>query len=141
MLSPKKVKHRKQMKCARRLYRTETRGCELEFGEYGLRALEPGWVTNRQIEASRIAIARQIKRGGKIWLRIFPDHPLTTKPAETRMGSGKGSPEKWVAEVTAGRIMFEMTGVTEEVARTALSRAAAKLPVRSELIIRRETLL
>jgi len=141
MLSPKKAKHRKQMKQVRHLRGVETRGTSLAFGEYGLKALESGWISNRQIEAGRVAIARQMKRGGKMWLRIFPDKPLTMKPAETRMGSGKGSPEKWVAEVRAGRVLFEMTGVTEQLAREALVRAAAKLPLKTTVIVRSEMLL
>lgn len=141
MLTPKKVKYRKQMKQVRHIKGTESRGCNLHFGEFGLRALESGWITNRQIEAARIAISRHVKRGGKVWIRIFPDKPLTTKPAETRMGSGKGAPEKWVAEVRAGRIMYEMTGVTAEVATAALERAASKLPFRTKIIQRTESLL
>lgn len=141
MLSPKKTKYRKQMKQVRHLHGVETRGCALTFGDYGLRCMEPGWITNRQIEASRVAMSRYIKRGGKIWTRIFPDKPLTKKPAETRMGSGKGSPEQWVAEVRAGRVMFEMVGVTKEIAHAALSRAAAKLPLRSKIIARSDYLV
>jgi large subunit ribosomal protein L16 len=141
MLSPKKTKYRKQMKQVRHLHGKETRGCKLSFGDFGLRSMEPGWITNRQIEASRVAMTRFIKRGGKIWTRIFPDKPLTKKPAETRMGSGKGSPEQWVAEVRAGRIMFEMTGVTKETAQAALSRAAAKLPLKSKIISRSDFLV
>ena len=141
MLSPKKPKYRKQMKMVRHLRGTETRGCNLSFGDYGLRTLEEGWITNRQIEASRIAMTRYIKRGGKIWIRIFPDKPLTSKPAETRMGSGKGSPEKWVAEVRAGRVIFEMTGVTKEVAQAALKRAASKLPLKSKIVSRSDFLV
>lgn len=141
MLSPKKVKYRKQMKNVRHLRGHENRGVDLEFGDYGLRAMESGWVTNRQIEASRVALSRHIKRGGKIWVRIFPDKPVTQKPLETRQGSGKGSPEKWVAEVRAGRIMYELTGVDAKTAKDALLRAGAKLCVRSEIITRRETLL
>lgn len=141
MLSPKKVIHRKTMKGLNRLRGVETRGCELEFGDFGLRAMESAWVTNREIEASRVAIARSVKRGGKIWLRIFPDHPLTKKPAETRMGSGKGAPEQWVAEVRRGRIVFEMTGVPFDVAKKALLLAAAKLSIKTEIIKRPDTLL
>lgn len=141
MLQPKKTKYRKQMKQVRHLRGRESRGVELAFGEFGLRAMESGWVTNRQIEASRIAISRYVKRGGKVWIKIFPDKPLTKKPAETRMGSGKGSPEVWVAEVRAGRIMFEMTGVTSDIATEALKRAGAKLPLKSKVVKRTETLL
>ena len=141
MLSPKKVKHRKQMKQVRHLRGTETRGVALAFGEYGLKAVQSGWITNRQIEAGRVAITRRMKRGGKVWLRIFPDKPLTSKPAETRMGKGKGSPEKWVAEVRSGRILYEMTGVEESVARAALKLAAAKMPVRTKIVVRTKTLL
>jgi len=141
MLSPKKPRHRKQMKQVRHLQGVETRGCELAFGEYGLRALESGWVTNRQLEAGRIAIQRFVKRGGKLWMKVFPDKPLTLKPAETRMGSGKGSPEKWVAEIRAGRIVFELTGVTNDIAKQALHKAAAKLPIKCKLIQRSNSLL
>lgn len=141
MLSPKKTKYRKQMKQVRHLIGTETRGCTLAFGDYGLRALESGWITNRQIEASRIAISRYVKRGGKVWIKIFPDKPLTKKPAETRMGSGKGSPEEWVAEVRAGRILFEMTGVTTEIATEAMVRAGAKLPVKTKVVKRSDNML
>lgn len=141
MLSPKKPKYRKQMKQVRHLHGVETRGTTLEFGEYGLRAQQSGWITNRQIEAARVAIARHAKRGGKMWVKIYPDKPLTSKPLETRMGKGKGSPEHWVAEVRAGRIMYEITGVTEEVARAALHRAAGKLPVKSKFVARSENLI
>ena len=141
MLSPKKTKYRKQMKNVRHLRGTESRGSQLAFGDFGLKATESAWVTNRQIEASRVAVTRYVKRGGKVWIKIFPDKPLTKKPAETRMGSGKGSPELWVAEVKKGRIMFEMTGVTREIAVQALSRAAAKLPIKSKFVERSEFLL
>ena len=141
MLSPAKPKYRKQMKASRQLFGVETRGTSLEFGDYGLKALDAGWITNRQIEAARIAIARHAKRGGKVWIKIFPDKPLTSKPAETRMGKGKGSPEKWVAVVRAGRIMYEMAGVTEAVAMQALERAASKLPVRCKIVKRSKNLL
>lgn len=141
MLSPKKPKYRKQMKQVRHLHGVETRGCELEFGDYGLRVMESGWITNKQIEAARVAMTRHIKRGGKVWIKVFPDKPLTKKPAETRMGSGKGAPEEWVAELRAGRILYEVTGVTEDVARGALSRAAGKLPLRTKVIKRSETIL
>lgn len=141
MLSPARTKYRKQMKRVRHLRGTESRGIELSFGEYGLKATEGAWVTSRQIEASRVAMTRFVKRGGKVWIRIFPDKPLTSKPAETRMGSGKGAPEEWVAEVRAGRVMFEMTGVSESVAREALTRAAAKLPIKSKFVARSGNLL
>jgi large subunit ribosomal protein L16 len=141
MLSPKKTKYRKQMKQVRHLRGFETRGTNLEFGEFGLRVMEAGWITNKQIEASRVAIARFIKRGGKLWLKIFPDKPLTVKPAETRMGSGKGSPEHWVAEVRAGRVLFELTGVPVDIAKDAMKKAAAKLPLKCKFVARTETLL
>jgi large subunit ribosomal protein L16 len=112
------------------------RGCEVAFGEYGLKALEPAWVSNRQIEAGRIAITRHVKRGCKVWIRIFPDKPLTKKPAETRMGKGKGSPESWVAVVRPGRIIYEISGVTEEVAREALRLASHKLPIATKFVKR-----
>jgi large subunit ribosomal protein L16 len=115
-----------------------TRGNVVSFGHYGLQALEPGWVSNRQIEAARVALTRHIKRGGKVWIRIFPDKPITKKPAETRMGKGKGSPEGWVAVVKPGRIMFELEGVTPEIAAKAMSLAAAKLSVKSKLVVREE---
>jgi large subunit ribosomal protein L16 len=136
MLSPKKVKHRKQFKQVNHLHGVETRGTNVSFGEYGLMALEPGWVTNRQIEAARIALTRYLKRGGKVFIRIFPDKPLTKKPAEVRMGKGKGAPESWVAVVRKGRIMYEIQGVTEESAREALRLASAKLPLRTQFVAR-----
>lgn len=135
MLIPRKVKHRKQHHPKRT--GKATGGTEVTFGDYGLQALEPGYVTNRQIEASRIAITRHLKRGGNVWINIFPDRPLTKKPAETRMGSGKGSPEFWVANVKPGRVMFEVSFPTEQVAREALLRAAHKLPMKCR-IVRRE---
>ena len=141
MLSPKRTKHRKQMKQVRHLHGTETRGCELAFGDFGLRALESGWITNRQIEAARIAMTRYVKRGGKVWIKVFPDKPLTKKPAETRMGSGKGSPELWVAEVRAGRLLYEMTGVTADVAKEAFARAGSKLPIKTKLVARSHNLV
>lgn len=141
MLSPKKPKHRKQMKQVRHLHGVEKRGCELHFGDFGLRALEPGWITARQTEAGRVAINRHMKRGGKLWINFFPDKPLTSKPLEVRMGKGKGAPEQWVAEVRAGRILYEITGVTEEVAKGALKRAASKLPVRCKIVMRSDNLL
>jgi large subunit ribosomal protein L16 len=112
------------------------RGGEISFGEFGLQALEPAWITNRQIEASRVALTRHIKRGGKVWIRIFPDKPVTLKPAETRMGKGKGNPEYWVAVVKPGRILFELEGVSEKVARDALRLAAAKLPIKTRFVSR-----
>lgn len=136
MLSPKRVRHRKQMKQANRLYGTETRGTTVSFGDYGLMAVTPGWITNRQIEAARIAMTRFLKRGGKVWIRVFPDKPLTKKPAETRMGSGKGAPELWVAEVRAGRIMYEIKGVPQATAEEALRLAASKLPCRTKFVSR-----
>ena len=134
MLMPKKVKYRKQMKGRTR--GIAQRGTELSFGDFGLKAMEHCWVTNRQIEAARIAMTRHIKRGGKIWIRIFPDKPTTSKPAETRMGSGKGAPDGWVAVVRPGRILFEMEGVDEQTAREALRLAQMKLSVASEFISR-----
>ena len=134
MLMPRKVAHRKH-------HRGRTRGMtkggsSLHFGEFGIQALEPGWLTARQIEAARIAMTRAIKRGGKVWINIFPDKPYTKKPAETRMGSGKGSPEGWVAVVKPGRVMFEMSGVSEDLAREAMRLAGHKLPVRTKFITR-----
>jgi large subunit ribosomal protein L16 len=113
-------------------------GTEVQFGEYGIQALESGWITNRQIEAARIAMTRYIKRGGKVWIRIFPDRPITQKPAETRMGKGKGSPELWVAAIKQGRVMFELAGVPEDVAREALRLASHKLPIRCKIVRRGE---
>lgn len=136
MLSPKRVVHRKQMKQARHLRGVESRGTTVSFGDFGLMAVESRWITNRQIEAARIAMTRYLKRGGKVWIRIFPDKPLTKKPAEVRMGKGKGSPEFWVAEVRQGRIMYEIKGVPEESAREALRLAAAKLPVKTKFVTR-----
>ena len=134
MLAPKKVKHRKMHKGRRR--GKAYRGGTVTLGEYGLRALEPGWITNRQLEAARIAMTRHVKRGGRVWVRIFPDKPITKKPAETRMGKGKGNPEYWVAVVRPGRILYEMDGVTPEVAREALRLAAHKLPVATRFVTR-----
>ena len=134
MLMPKKVKNRKTQKGRTR--GVATRGNDLAFGDYGLKAIEHCWLTNREIEAARIAMARHIKRGGKIWIRIFPDRPTTSKPAETRMGSGKGAPDGWVAVIRPGRILFEMEGVTEETAREALRLAQMKLSVASEFVSR-----
>jgi large subunit ribosomal protein L16 len=136
MLSPKRVKHRKQHRGRRRGY---SRGqLHVQFGEYGLKSLEQGWLTNRQIEAARIAMTRKIKRGGKVWINVFPDKPITKKPAETRMGSGKGSPEGWVAVVKPGRVMFELAGVSEPLAREAIRLAAHKLPVKSKFVLRED---
>ncbi len=134
MLMPKKVKNRKTMKGRTR--GVATRGNDLAFGDYGLKAMEHCWLTNREIEAARIAMTRHVKRGGKIWIRIFPDRPTTSKPAETRMGSGKGAPDGWVAVIRPGRILFEMEGVTEEIAREALRLAQMKLSVASEFVTR-----
>lgn len=136
MLMPKKVKYRKQQKGKRR--GLAQKGSTLSFGQYGLKALGRGWVTTRQIEAARIAMTRYIKRGGKIWIRVFPDKPITKKPAETRMGSGKGSPEDWVAVVKPGRMLYEMEGVTEEVAKEAFRLAAHKLPIATKFVKREE---
>ncbi len=135
MLMPKKVKHRKQMRG--RMTGVATRGSEISFGEYGLKCLEPAWITDRQIEAARIAMTRHIKRGGKVWIRVFPDKPVTQKPAETRMGSGKGNPEFWVAVVKPGRILFELGGVGEELSRAALERAIQKLPIQAKVVSRK----
>jgi large subunit ribosomal protein L16 len=115
-----------------------TRGAEISFGTYGLKAMEPGWITNRQIEAARVALTRHIKRGGKVWIRIFPDKPITKKPAETRMGKGKGSPEGWVAVVKPGRVLFELEGVSKEIAEKAMALAAAKIAIRSKFVAREE---
>ncbi|HLV01981.1 MAG TPA: 50S ribosomal protein L16 [Acidobacteriota bacterium] len=134
MLMPKKVKYRKKQKG--RMRGKATSGNTVDFGHFGLKALEPGWITDRQIEAARIAMTRYTKRGGKIWIRIFPDKPVTKKPAETRMGKGKGAPEGWVAVVRPGRILYEMEGVPEEVAREAMRLAAHKLPIRTRFVIR-----
>jgi large subunit ribosomal protein L16 len=116
------------------------RGSKVSFGEYGLQALEPTWITNRQIESARVAMTRHIKRGGKVWIRIFPDKPITSKPAETRMGKGKGNPEGWVAVVKPGRIMFELEGVSEDVAKRAMELAAAKLPIKCKFVVRERQL-
>ncbi len=134
MLVPKRVKHRKQQRG--RMRGKAVRGTEITFGEYGLQALEPGWITNRQIEAARVALTRYIKRGGKVWIKIFPDKPITAKPAETRMGSGKGAPEKWVAVVKPGRIMFELAGVDPEIASEAMRLASHKLPIKTKFVTR-----
>ncbi len=138
MLAPKRVKRRKTHKG--RMRGKAYRGSKVSFGEYGLQALEPTWITNRQIESARVAMTRHIKRGGKVWIRIFPDKPITQKPAETRMGKGKGNPEKWVAVVKPGRIMFELEGVPEEVAKRAMELAAAKLPIKCKFVVRERQL-
>lgn len=136
MLAPKKVKFRKKQKG--RMRGRPLKGCRISFGEFGLMAMAPGWITARQIEAGRIAMTRHVKRGGKIWIRMFPDKPITKKPAETRMGKGKGSPEEWVAVVKPGKIMYEMEGVPMEVAREAFRLAARKLPIRTRFVVREE---
>jgi len=136
MLAPKRIKFRKQFKGKMR--GLALRGNTVAFGDFALAAMEPGWVSNRQIEASRIAISRAMKRGGKMWIRVFPDKPITKKPAETRMGKGKGNPEGWVAVVKPARILFEVEGVTELVARQAFALAAAKLPVKTRFVKRED---
>ena len=134
MLMPRKVAHRKHH---RGRMRGETKGGSMiTFGEYGIQAREPGWITARQIEVARIAMTRHVKRGGKVWINIFPDKPVTQKPAETRMGSGKGNPEHWVAVVKPGRVMFELGGVPEELARSAMERAIQKLPIKAKFVTR-----
>jgi large subunit ribosomal protein L16 len=134
MLMPRKVKHRKQQRG--RLTGQAKGGTTVNFGEYGIQALEPGWITARQIEAARIAMTRHVRRGGKVWIRVFPDKPVTSKPAETRMGSGKGNPEFWVAVVKPGRILFELGGVNEALGRSALERAIQKLPIKARVVVR-----
>jgi len=134
VLMPKKVKHRKQQRGRRK--GQAKGGTRVHFGDFGIQALEPGWITNRQIEAARIAMTRHIKRGGKVWINVFPDKPVTQKPAETRMGSGKGSPEGWVAVVKPGRVMFELSGVPEPLAREAMRLAGHKLPVKTKFVQR-----
>jgi large subunit ribosomal protein L16 len=134
MLMPKRVKYRKQQRGRMRGY--SKGGTSVAFGEYGLKSLERGWISNRQIEAARIAMTRKIKRGGKVWINVFPDKPVTKKPAETRMGSGKGNPEGWVAVVKPGRVMFELAGVPEDLAREAMRLAANKLPVKTKIVSR-----
>ncbi len=136
MLQPKRVKYRKQQKG--RIRGNATRGNTVAFGDYGLQTLDAGWITNRQIEAARVAMTRHIKRGGKVWIRVFPDKPITSKPAETRMGKGKGNPEGWVAPVKPGRVLFELEGVDETIARRAMDLAAAKLPVKTRFLVREE---
>jgi large subunit ribosomal protein L16 len=134
MLMPKKVKHRKQMKGRNR--GEAQRGAAISFGDFALKSLEPGWITDRQIEAARIAMTRYIKRQGKIWIRMFPDKPITKKPAETRMGSGKGAPDHWVAVIKPGRVLYEIQGVDETLAREAMRLAAQKLPVKTKFVTR-----
>jgi large subunit ribosomal protein L16 len=134
MLQPKRVKYRKAHRG--RMKGTAQRGASLAFGDYGLKAMDPAWITNRQLEAGRVALTRAVKRGGKIWIRVFPDKPFTKKPAETRMGKGKGNPEYWVAVVKPGRILYEMEGTTEEVARDAFRLASQKLPIRTRFVSR-----
>jgi large subunit ribosomal protein L16 len=134
MLAPKKVKYRKRQKG--RMRGRPLKGTQVSFGEYGLMAMDPGWITARQIEAGRIAMTRYVKRGGKIWIRMFPDKPITKKPAETRMGKGKGAPEEWVAVVKPGKIMYEMEGVPSDIAREAFRLASRKLPIKTRFVIR-----
>ena len=136
MLQPKRVKYRKLQKG--RLRGQAGRGNRINFGDYGLQTIERGWISNRQIEAARVAMTRHIKRGGKVWIRIFPDKPVTQKPAETRMGKGKGNPEGWVAPVKPGRILFELEGVSIPIARRAMELASAKLPVKTKFVVRDE---
>jgi len=136
MLQPKKIKWRKHHKELQRIRGISERGASLNFGEFGLKAMEPGRITARQIEAARITMTRHIKRQGRVWIRMFPDLPVSKKPAEVRMGKGKGSPEYWVAAVKAGRVLYEMDGVDETLAREALSRAASKLPIRTKIVVR-----
>ena len=136
MLMPKKVKHRKHQRGRRK--GMAKGGTEVTFGDYGIQALEPGWITARQIEAARIAMTRHIKRGGKVWINVFPDKPVTQKPAETRMGSGKGNPERWVAVVKPGRIMFELSYPDDATARAAMDRAIQKLPIKARIVTREE---
>ena len=136
MLMPKRVKRRKQFRG--RLKGKALRGNKVTYGDYGIQALEPSWITSNQIEAARVAMTRYIKRGGQVWIKIFPDKPVTSKPAETRMGSGKGSPEYWVAVVKPGRVMFELGGVSEEIAREALRLAIHKLPIKCKIVSRAE---
>ena len=134
MLIPKKVKHRKVQRGRRK--GKAWRGSSIEFGQYGLKALQAGWITNRQIEAARIAITRHMKRGGKLWIRVFPDKPISKKPLETRMGKGKGPPEAWVAVVRPGKVLYELAGVTEDVAKRAVVLAGAKLPIKVRFVSR-----
>lgn len=138
MLMPRRVRHRKQHRG--RLTGQAKGGTTVTFGEYGIQALEPGWITARQIEAARIAMTRHVRRGGKVWIRVFPDKPVTQKPAETRMGSGKGNPEYWVAVVKPGRIMFELSYPNSDVAKAAMERAIQKLPIKARFVVRDEAL-
>jgi large subunit ribosomal protein L16 len=138
MLMPRKVKHRKQHRG--RLRGDAKGGTEVTFGDYGIQALEPGWITARQIEAARIAMTRHVRRGGKVWINIFPDKPVTQKPAETRMGSGKGNPEMWVAVVRPGRVLFELSYPNADVAKEAMERAIQKLPIRARFVTREDAL-
>lgn len=139
MLAPKKIKYRKMMKG--NMNGLAYRGSEVNFGEFGIKSLEPGWITSRQIESARIAITRAAKKGCKVWIRIFPDKPITKKPAETRMGKGKGNPEYWVAVVKPGRILYEISGITEEVAREAFKLASRKLPIATRFVKRQEAVI
>lgn len=134
MLMPKRVKYRKQQRGRRK--GKAYRGSDISFGEFGVKAMEPAWLTNKQIEAARVALTRHIKRGGKVWIRIFPDKPVTVKPAETRMGKGKGAPDHWVAVIKPGRVLFELEGVTLQLAQEALRLAAAKLPIKTKFVTR-----
>lgn len=136
MLAPKKVKYRKRQKG--RMTGRPLKGTQVSFGDYGLMAMDPGWITSRQIEAARIAMTRHVKRGGKIWIRVFPDKPITKKPAETRMGKGKGAPEEWVAVVRPGKMMYEMEGVPVDVAKEAFRLAAHKLPIKTRFVVRED---
>lgn len=137
MLSPKRTKYRKKQRSLKNIRGNATRGNTISFGDYGLIALDPKWITNRQIEAARIAMTRHVKRGGKVWIRIFPDIPYTKKPAETRMGKGKGNPEYWVAAVKPGTVLFEMSGISPELAHEAMSLAGQKLPIKTKFVMRR----
>jgi len=139
MLMPKKVKFRKMMKG--RMNGSAYRGAKVTFGEFGLKAVEPGWVTSRQLEAARVAINRHVRRGAKLWIRVFPDKPITKKPAETRMGKGKGNPEYWVAVVKPGRILYEISGISEELAKEAMRLAAFKLPIKTKFVGREEAIV
>ena len=134
MLMPKRVKYRKQQRG--RMRGKAYRGGDVAFGQYGLLSLEPAWVTSRQIEAARVALTRHIKRGGKVWIRIFPDKPITKKPAETRMGKGKGAPEEWVAVIKPGRVMFELEGIPKDMAQKAMALASAKMPIKTKFVVR-----
>ena len=136
MLMPKRVKHRKQHRGRR--WGKATRGATVAFGEFGLQAMEPAWITNRQIEAARVAITRYIKRGGKMWIRVFPDKPVTKKPAETRMGKGKGNPEEWVCVIKPGRILFELEGIAAPMAKQAMQLGASKLPLHTKFVMRED---